>query len=148
MGLLWAIGGFAIGGVIELLDNVLPGGLPMASAVDMWPQTLALIAFFGGGIFAIVLGIAGARRRFDQLSMPWFAAWGALAGLLLGLRAVSGGAPLLFVCVPVLGSAALAAGSLALARRAEHRELLAAGAVADEVGLSASEAKQLLGRTD
>jgi hypothetical protein len=148
MGLLWAAGGAGVGGLIELLDNVLPGGFPMASAVDMWPQTLAIPFFLGGVLFSVVLGIAGRRRRFDQLSLPQFSAWGALAGLLLGLLPVSRGAPAVFLAVTTLVSAVAAAGSLALARRAENRELLAAGADLDAVGLTEREARELLGRGD
>ena len=148
MGLLWAAGGAGVGGVIELLDNVLPGGLPMASAVDMWPQTLAIPFFLGGVAFAVVLGIAGRRRRFDELSIPRFAAWGALAGLLLGLRAVTMGAPALFLGITTLLSAGAAAGSLALARLGEDRALLAAGADVADAGLTAAETRELLGRGD
>lgn len=148
MGLIWAVGGAGVGGMIELLDNVLPGGLPMASAVDMWPQTLAIPSFLGGVVFAVVLGIAGGRRRFDELSLPQFAAWGAVAGLLLGGLALSRGAPVIFVGITTLWSAIAAAGSLALARMAAKRDLLASGADAAEAGLTEDEARRLLGRRD
>jgi hypothetical protein len=148
MGLLWAVGGAGVGGLIELLDNVLPGGLAMASAVDMWPQTLAIPSFLGGVVFAVVLGIAGRRRRFDELSLPQFTGWGAVAGLLLGGYAVSNGAPVLLMGITTLWSAIAAAGSLALARKAEDRELLAAGAGVADAGLTEGEARQLLGRGD
>src|SRR5688572_25829961 len=39
--------------------------------------------FLGGTLFSIVLGIAARRRRFDELSLPRFATWGAAGGLLL-----------------------------------------------------------------
>jgi hypothetical protein len=148
MGLLWAAGGAGVGGLIELLDNVLPGGFALASAVDMWPQTLAIPSFLGGVIFALVLGIAGARRRFDELSVPLFAAWGAVAGVLLGALGMAMGAPLVFMGITTLWSASAAAGSLALARRSEDRELLAAGADVADAGLTRSEARELLGRSD
>jgi hypothetical protein len=148
MGLIWAVGGAGVGGLIELMDNVLPGGFPMASAVDMWPQTLAIPSFLGGVVFAVVLGIAGGRRRFDELSLPQFAAWGAVAGLLLGGFGVSRGAPAVFMGITTLWSAVAAASSLALARRVEDRELLAAGAGVADAGLTDDEARQLLGRRD
>jgi hypothetical protein len=148
MGLLWAAGGAGVGGLIELLDNVLPGGLAMASAVDMWPQTLAIPSFLGGVVFAVVLGIAGGRRRFDELSLPQFAAWGAVAGLLLGGLGMSIGAPIVFMGITTLWSAIAASGSLVLARRAEHRELLASGAGVADAGLTEAEARELLGRGD
>ena len=79
MGLIWAAGGLLLGGAIELLDNVLPGGFPGASLVDMWPQTLAILAFPRGVAFAIVLGAVGGRRRFDDFSLAQFAAWGTVS---------------------------------------------------------------------
>jgi hypothetical protein len=115
MGLIWAVGGAGVGGVIELLDNVLPGGLAMAGAVDMWPQTLAIPSFMGGLLFGVVLGVAGARRRFHELSLPLFAGWGALAGLLLSTYAVSRGAPGFFLGIATAWGA-VAAGRLAGAR--------------------------------
>ena len=147
MGLIWAAGGAGVGGLIELLDNVLPGGLAMASAVDMWPQTLAIPGFLGGAVFAVVLGIAGGRHRFDELSLPRFAAWGAVAGLLLGGLGMAAGAPAIFLGITTLGSALAASGSLALARMAEGRRVLAAGANVTEDGRVAGEGRELLGGT-
>ena len=116
MGLLWAAGGMGVGGVIELLDNVLPGGLAMASRVDMWPQTLAIPGFIGGVLFAVVLMIAARVQRFDELSMPRFAAWGAVAGLALGVIAMAIGAPVMFLGIMSLAGMVAGAGSLLLAR--------------------------------
>lgn len=137
MGLIWAAGGIGVGGLIELLDNVLPGGLAMAKRVDMWPQTLAIPGFIGGVIFAIVLMIAGRKYRFDELSMRQFLVWGALAGMLLGGLAMSIGAPLLFVGMTTLAGTVAAFSSLLLARRAEKRELLVDAA--DETRLLSDE---------
>ena len=150
MGLIWAVGGMGVGALFELLDNVLPGALPFISRVDMWPQTLAMPFFIAGLVFGIVLAIVGSRRRFDELSLPRFTAWGAVAGLLLGGLAVVLGirAPALAVALTTLGSAVAAAGSLTLARFAERRELLSAGAGVTEAGLTDGEARQLLGRGD
>ena len=127
MGLLWALGGIGIGGVIELLDNILPGGLSYASRVDMWPQVLAIPGFIGGLLFAVVLMIAGGRSRFDELSLPRFTAWGAVAGALLGGIAMTIGAPLTFVPITMAAGAAAAAGSLLLARRASAPVAIDAG---------------------
>ena len=148
MGLLWAAGGLGVGGMIELLDNVLPGGFALASAVDMWPQTLAIPSFLGGVVFGVVLGIAGGRRRFDELSLRQFTAWGAVAGALLGALGMAIGAPIVFLAITTLWGAAAAAGSLALARRGEDRALLAAAADVNDAGLTAGEARELLGRRD
>jgi hypothetical protein len=123
LGLLWAVGGIGIAAVLELLDNVMPAAHPLTRLVDMWPQTLAILGFLAGTIFGVVLGIAGARRRFDQLSLPWLTACGAAAGLVLGV--------VLPVSLPVAGvitvaSAIGGASSLELARWAERRERLGA----------------------
>ena len=146
MGLVWAIGGLGVGGLIELLANVLPGGFPPSSAVDMWPQLLAMVGFLGGTIFATVLGIASGRRRFDELSLPGFTLLGAVAGLLLGGVTVALGSGIPFVGFTTVLSAVGAASSLMLARRAEKRELLGADVDLANVGLSEAEARELLGR--
>jgi len=132
MGLIWAIGWAVVGGGV--MEGIVD---PDGKILDMWPQTLAIPGFLGGVVFSIVLGIAAGRRRFDELSLPRFGAWGALAGLLLGVFAVgpglaSGVLPLWLRVAVIIGpltllSAASASGSLALARRGERgerRELL------------------------
>lgn len=120
LGLLWAVGGVAIAAVLELMDNITPAVHPLTRLVDMWPQTLAMVGFLCGTLFGVVLGIAGTRRRFEELSLPLFATLGALAGLALGTLL---GAPALIVGVVTFMSAIGGAGSLVLARRAERREL-------------------------
>lgn len=125
MGLVWAGGGFAIGGAIELLANILPAeSFRFASRVDMWPQTLAIPGFIGGVIFATVLMIVGHRRRFEQLSMPMFVGLGALAGTILGGIALTIGAPLTFIAVTAATGAVGGALSLAFARRADKPNVL------------------------
>lgn len=121
LGVLWGIGMAGVGGVIELLDNLFPGALPFARAVDMWPQTLAIPGFLGGALFGIVLSVAQRRRRFDELSLPGFAAWGAVGGVFLGALGTLLGAPIAFVGISALVSAGAATGSLALARRSQLR---------------------------
>jgi hypothetical protein len=140
LGLLWALGGVGIAGVLELLDNISPAMHPLTRIVDMWPQVLAILGFLCGTLFGIVLGIASARRRFDELSLPWFAVWGALAGLSVGTLL---GAPLPIVGVVTLMSAIGGAGSLTLARRAERRELIEAGADERAPLRAGSEARDL-----
>jgi len=104
---------------------------------------LAIPGFVGGVLFAVVLGTAGRRRRFEELSLPRFAAWGAVGGLLLSLvpaALVAVGLASLersdlglwqitaVISAPlILLSAVSASVSLLLARRAESRELLEAG---------------------
>ena len=62
--------------------------------------------------------VAARRQRFDELSMPRFAAWGALAGLALGALAMAIGAPVMFLGIMSLAGTVAAASSLLLARRA------------------------------
>lgn len=68
---------------IEGLSNV---GIDFSftHAVDMWPQTLGIPGFIGGLIFGALLAIAGHLRGFEELSVGRLAAWGTVAGLLLG----------------------------------------------------------------
>ena len=85
MGLTWAAGWALVGVLIELFID------PMGSLVDVWPTALAIPGFLGGAVFSAVLQVAEGRRRFDELSLPRFGAWGAVTGLLLGVLAVSAG---------------------------------------------------------
>lgn len=125
MGLIWALGGAGVGGVIELIANFVPA----LNFIDMWIPLFAIPGFVGGMIFSLVIGIAARHRKFEELSIPAFAAWGALGGVLLvALAAVIGwGGP--FLALPfILMSAGGAAGSLAIARMAERRASLESGA--------------------
>jgi len=129
MGLIWAVGWTIVGMSIMIIADTFMGF--DASVVDIWPPVFAYPAFVGGVTFSVVLGIAGRRRSFGEMSLRGFAGWGALSGLLISafLIAAAGPSPLFLVVGSVLtllctGSAA---GSLALARMAEDRELLGAG---------------------
>jgi hypothetical protein len=91
-----------------------------------------------GLTFSGVLKLVAGRRRFDELSLGPFAGWGAVGGLLFwGLLAATagpGGEPLLLLPVFALAGAGSAAGTLALARKAEAPKLLDTGAPVDAVG--------------
>jgi len=156
MGLTWAAGWAPVGVLIGLVlggNSRTPDGFP----VDDWVVPLVALGFLGGAIFSGVLRIAEGRRRFDELSLPRFGAWGASGGLALGVLAVAawqldaGFGPVIWQrAAVIIGSATLlssgsAAGSLALARMAEKRELLDAGADVAEVGGTGGEAQELLG---
>lgn len=124
MGLTW---GVAWSGAGALLARV-PGfysDLPFA-------LLFAPLGFVTGIMFSGILVVIERRRTFDRVSLPRFAAWGALSGLLLSgifavAAAVRGGTAwgefLLFGPPLTMASAVCAAGSLAMARRAERREL-------------------------
>lgn len=151
IGLSWAVVWGGVGlliGVASLLTPWLPWDRFFA-IFDAPLPALSVPGFVGGALFSVVLGVAGRRRRFDQLSLPRFAAWGALGGLLLSLVPVTLGALGLatfreglqvwqftaMIAPPLmLLGAGSAAGSLALARRSERRELPAGREALPEVG--------------
>lgn len=124
MGLTWAAAGFGAG----LLLARVPGfysDLPFA-------LMFAPLGFVTGIIFSGILVVIEAGRGFDRTSLGRFAGWGAVSGLLLsGIFAVGAALRgesmwaefLVFGPLLAVASAVSAAGSLALARRAERREL-------------------------
>ena len=127
LAVVWALGGIAVGGFIELLDNVAPAAHAFTRRIDMWPQTLAILGFLCGVLFAVLLGVVGRRRRFEEFSLGQFATWGAVAGAVLGAVGMALGAGVLLPGVTTLLSAIGGAGSLLLARKAERWGLVGAG---------------------
>jgi len=113
----------------------------------------------GWALAGLGIGVAARHRRFDELSLPRVAVWGALGGLLLAcfpaLLGLVGLAHLreglewwrltAMVAGPtiLLGSAS-ATGSLMIARKAE-RQALGAGDDLADLGLTEAEKKALLG---
>lgn len=149
MGLTWALGWAVAGILIGVISKLLPF-LPWDWFFEIFDAPLPAMAvpgFFGGVFFSMVVGIAGHSRRFSELSVPRFAALGALGGLLLtlfpfflvavGLASTDGSAfsawEVLRVMAPifVLMGAASAAVTLLVARKAEKRELLDAAEIVD-----------------
>ena len=143
MGLTWAITWFGSALVWRFVVGFPPGDdVP-------FPIIFGVLGLLAGGTFSGVLSVVEGRRRFDEMSVPRFAALGAFAGLLfsaiLGLALGLGRELLVLAPVVTLAGAASAAGTLALARKAEERESLAASADVADVGLSEDERRQLLG---
>lgn len=128
MGVIWAIGWAVLGGA--LMEGVID---PNGEIVDIWPVLLAIFGFLGGIVFGIVLGVAAGRRRFDELSVPQFTAFGALAGLLVGIFVMTMGAGIPALLLTTLGCAVSAAGSLTLAQQAARREWISSGTEAAEL---------------
>lgn len=147
MGLTWALGWALVGFVIELIQELVPGW--NGALVDIWPAALAVPAFLGGVVFSGVLSIVGGRRRFDEMSLPGFAGWGALGGLAVSafILTLAGPSPEVLFAAGVVTSlcAGSAAASLMLARMADDKELLDAGAEVGDVGLTGEEERELLG---
>lgn len=141
MGLTWAVAWLGAGLVLLLIVGLDAADVP-------FPLFFGLLGFLAGVTFSGVLGIVEGRRRFDQMSLPRFAAWGAIGGLLLSgvFTWVSGLAGEFLVLGPVfaLSGACCAAGSLALARRAEDRVLLDATGDVGEAELAEGDARELL----
>lgn len=87
MGATWAVTWVAAGLAIGI-SSVLVPSLPWNAFFEIFDAplpALALPGVIGGALFSLVLGVAGRKRRFEELSLPVFTAWGALGGVLLAL---------------------------------------------------------------
>ena len=120
MGVTWAAALFVVGFVPRWVFGF-NADLP-------FPILFGALGFIAGVIFSGVLVLTEGRRRFDEMSLPRFAAWGATVGLLLSALFVRGaalgwGEVLAISTTCAVASAFCAAASLAVARRAVRREL-------------------------
>ena len=120
MGLTWAAAWFAAG--------LVPRWVFGFNADAPFPLVFGVFGFIAGITFSALLVLTEGRRRFDQMSLPRFAGWGAASGLLLSAlfaKAASFGWRDVLVIAPTfaLASAVCASASLAVARRAARREL-------------------------
>ena len=83
MGLTWAAAWFGVGVIFALVGVI--GPIPIFDMRVLGVGALlALLGFLGGAAFSVVLGMVEGRRRFDQMSLPRFAAWGAVGTRVLG----------------------------------------------------------------
>jgi hypothetical protein len=149
MGLTWAAAGFGAGILLARVSSLNPD-LPFA-------LLFAPLGFFAGIIFSGILVAIEGRHGFDRMSLSRFAGWGAASGILLsgifvvgaGLRGESlWGEFLVFGPALAMVSAVCAAGSLALARQADRRELPGPSGDPSEAELTEDEKRDLLGRGD
>ena len=120
MGFTWAAAWFVVGSVPRWVFGF--------NADVPFPLVFGVLGFIAGIIFSGLLMLTEGRRGFDQLTVPRFAAWGAVGGVLLSAiftRAASLGWADALAIAPTfaVASAICASGSLALARRAGMREL-------------------------
>ena len=141
MGLTWAAAWFAVGFVPRWVFGI-EGDLP-------FPLLFGGLGLIAGVSFSGLLVLTEGRRRFDQMSLPRFAAWGALGGLLLSALFVKGtsygwGEVLAISTTFALASAVCASGSLAMARRAVLRELPDVRADTADVELADDEKRELV----
>ena len=126
--LSWAVAWFGAGALVGIL--FFGGGLDLATLFN--GILFGVAGFIGGGTFGGLLVLAEGRRTFDQMSLPRFAVWGALGGLIMSELFLGMGRPFTMTFGLVDGvvafmGAASAAGSLAIARRAGGNELIDAG---------------------
>ena len=147
MGLTWGVAWSGAGFLLARLSSLNPD-LPFA-------LLFAPLGFATGIIFSGILVAIEGRRRFDRTSLWRFAGWGAMSGLLLAGIFVVGaalrggdvwGEALLFGPTLAMASAVCAAGSLAVARRAERRGLSGPSRDPAEAELTEDEKRELLGR--
>ena len=149
MGLAWGAAGFGAGILLARMSSV-DVDLPFA-------LLFAPLGFFSGIIFSGILVVMEGGRGFDRLSLSRFAGWGAVSGLLLSGIFVVGAALrgaamwdefLVFGPALATAGAVCASGSLALAKRAERRELSGPSGDPAETELIGGEKRELLGRGD
>ncbi len=148
IGIAWGLAWFGAGMALLLVVGIHAADVP-------FPLGFGLLGFLSGATFSGVLAVVEHRRRFDQMSLPRFAGWGAVGGLLLSvmfvLTVTLTGEPTFIANLVFLGpvfaaaGAISAAGSLALARKAERRELPGAGADVYAPELTEREVRELLG---
>jgi hypothetical protein len=149
MGLTWGAAGLGAGILLARVPGF-DSDLPFA-------LLFAPLGFVAGIIFSGILVAIEGRRGFDRMSISRFAGLGAVSGLLLSGVFVVGAALrgaalwgefLVFGPALAMASAVCAAGSLALARRAERRELPGPSGNPAEAELTEGGKRQLLGRGD
>ena len=112
------------------------------------PLLFGVFGFVAGVTFSAVLALSERHRRFDQLSLPRFAAWGATGGVLLSAVFANAGSLAwgdVLAIAPTLAvaSALCASGSLALARRAATHQLLESAGDSDDAQLTAHQKRKL-----
>jgi hypothetical protein len=138
MGLTWAVVWVPVALLISMIVD------PDGSMDEPWILVGAYPGFLSAVVFSMVIWIAERRRRFDQLSLTRVGAWGAVAGLLVGMVPFVAGSnstnlPTWLLMLAIIGpitllSALSAGGSLALSRRAEKLNFLDARAGVAKVG--------------
>ena len=115
-GAAWSVAGFVLAVVTRF------------KADAPFPLVFGVLGFFAGITFSAFLSLTEGRRSFDRMSLPRFAAWGAVGGLALsaifaGAASLGWGDLAAIAPTFALASAVCASGSLALARKAVGRGL-------------------------
>ena len=120
MGFIWGAAWAGAGFVLAVVTGF--------KADAPFPLIFGVLGFVAGVIFSAFLALTEGRRRFDQMSLPRFAAWGATGGIVLSAvfakaASLDWGDVLAIVPTFAIASAFCASGSLALARRAARLAL-------------------------
>ena len=79
IGSTWAVAWGGAGAIMSLVILLVTGSRPDPP----FPLMLGAFGFVAGVIFSGVLGFVEGHRRFDEMSIPRFAAWGSAVGFLL-----------------------------------------------------------------
>ena len=126
MGLAWAVAWAPVAVLVGLIVD------PDGSMEEIWPAIGAYPGFLSAVVFSALLGIAYGRRGVGELPLPRAAAWGAAAGVLVGVLPFTIGEstsrlPVWQLAAIVIGSftllsAASAVGSAMVARYAARRQ--------------------------
>jgi hypothetical protein len=149
MGLIWGAAWFGAGILLARVPGFF-SDLPFA-------LLFAPLGLITGIVFSGILVAVERRRRFARVSLARFAGWGVVSGLLLaGIFAIAAalrgeswwGEFLVFGPPLALASAVCAAGSLAMARRAERRALRSPAGDPAEAELPEDTKGELLTRGD
>jgi hypothetical protein len=120
MGVTWGAAWSGAGIVLALVTRF--------QADAPFPLVSGVLGFIAGVVFSALLALTEGRRRWEQMSLPRFAGWGAMGGLLLSalfasVASLGWGDVLVIAPTFAFACAVCASGSLAVARRAETREL-------------------------
>jgi hypothetical protein len=145
MGFTWGAAWAAAGTVLAVVTRF--------RADAPFPLIFGVLGFIAGIIFSAVLALTEGGRTVDQMSLPRFAGWGVIGGLLLAAlfaRAASLGWGDVLVVAPTfaLACAVCASGSLAIARRAVRRDLPTSRGETAEAVLTGREKRKLFGNGD
>lgn len=142
MGFTWGAAWSAVG----LVPRWILGFNPDAP----FPLIFGVLGFFAGVTFSALLALTEGRRRFDQMSLPRFAGWGAMGGLLVSVvfamaASLGWGDVLALAPTFAVASAVCASGSLAVARGAVRGELSDSRADTGGAALTDGEKRKLRG---
>jgi hypothetical protein len=141
MGVTWAAAWFVAGSVPRWVFGV--------NTDAPLPLVFGVFGFMAGVVFSAVLALTEGSRSLDEMSLPRFAGWGAIGGLVLSAVVAKAGSlgwgdVLALAPTLAIASAVSASGSLAMARRAVRRGLPDGRGNSAEVELTDHEKRKLL----